>query len=223
MWDRCGRGSRRRGRDRCGRSCWSGRLSGGNSRLCPRFTRGPVRHTSDQPCAIPGIRNEPIKIRAFISADIAVAAAAVSNLKTVGSPLNARDNDGAEIALVQRDAYAARATAGRPAGTIPQGRGEVRRIDLRATFLVARNYPVVVCVKVRVGVDKRSTCDVRSQLLAEFRTAVENVQATGGVGDIVVVDLVIVRSLHRVPRNAYRQTFPGILRIGSVWPQYPPA
>ena len=57
----------------------------------------------------------------------------------------------------------------------PQGRGEVRRIDLRATFLVARNYPVVVCVKVRVGVDKRSTCDVRSQLLAEFRTAVENV------------------------------------------------
>ena len=168
-------------------------MSGGNSRLCPRFTGSPVRHTSDQPCAIPGIRNEPIKIRAFISADIAVAAAAVSNLKTVGAPLNARDNDGAEIALVQRAAYAARATAGRPAGTIPQGRGGVRRIDLGATFLLARNYPVVVCVKVRVGVDKRSTCDVRSQLLAEFRTAVENVQATGGGELSTIVSFVTIR------------------------------
>ena len=159
----------------------------------------------DQPCAIAGIRNEPIKIRAFISADIAVAAAAVSNLKTVGAPLNARDNDGAEIALVQRDAYAARATAGRPAGTIVQGRGGVRRIDLRATLLVASNYPVVVCVKVRVGVDKRGTCDVRSQLIAEPGPAAP-VQTTGGVGEIVVIYLIRVRTIHRVPTDAYRRT-----------------
>ena len=84
--------------------------------------------------------------------------------------------------------------------------GRIERVDFRASAPIAANYPIVVFAPVRGGVDVGRPSDVRSQLLA--------VRLTNG--KVYVVDLVIVRAIHRVPTDAYRGTFEGISRVG--WP-----
>ena len=102
------------------------------------------------------------------------------------------------------------------------GRCRVPRIDLRAPVAVAGDHPVVVFTCVGVFVEVGRPNDIGRQLLTDARTAA-HCQRTRGIEEIVVVDLVIVRAVHRIPTDAYRRAVPSILRIGPVWPPYPPA
>ena len=84
--------------------------------------------------------------------------------------------------------------------------------DLGATALVAGNHPVEVFAYTGVGVEVSGTNNIGCQLLAETGAAVCT-QRTAGVEKVVVVEVVVVRSLHSIPTDPYRRSLYGVMQV----------
>ena len=100
----------------------------------------------------------------------------------------------------------------RSGGPVYDWTGGIVAVNLRAFRLVAGNHPVEVFAYTGVGVEVSGTNNIGCQLLAETGAAVCT-QRTAGVEKVVVVEVVVVRSLHSIPTDPYRRSLYGVMQV----------
>ena len=88
----------------------------------------------------------------------------------------------------------------------------IASVDFRAAARVARHYPIVIFVVVRVGVGVARTRDIGGKLLAKARRP-RGIQAAVRTPEIVMIDLVVIRPRDRVPTQHGRRTVADIADV----------